>query len=226
MYNKTNAEAMNTWVRKFFDGTDHAGKKSDNKRYDAPPTEGITLKEGQADRRNTNQPLAAQIRVTIHQKKNALAELTGQTLTPAQVGEIILKQKLRGGNCAEMTWLLCYGLSTKNVNIWIAIIDDPGDHQFCILMKNKPGFESIKTMTYSGDDQWIIDPWANIVCKPAEFYEQFGNKMKKWTERGKRIGVPNSSKTGYVWTAGTDEKYFKANTESRLQYRQGWNFKI
>lgn len=223
MYTQTNATLMNTWVRKFFDGTNHAGMKSDNKRYEAQPTEGITLKQGQADRRNTNQPLANSIRQSIQGKRQVFTSI-GITPTPDQMGEIILQQKLRGGNCAEMTWLLCHGFKTKNLRIWIAIIDDPGDHQFCILMAGEPNFTSIKTMDYSGDDQWIVDPWANIVCKPAEFYAAFGNKMKKWTERGKRIGVPNSKRDGYVWTAGTDVNYFKAITESGLKYRKGWNF--
>ncbi|RDK00705.1 hypothetical protein [Paraburkholderia lacunae] len=224
MYTKANANIMKNWVRDFFDGPEHSGMKSDNKRYDAPPVEGVTLKEGQAERRNTNQPLAATIRQTIHGKKQAIVELTGKAPTPAEMGAMIKKHQLRGGNCAEMTWLLCFAFKSRSLNIWIAIIDDPGDHQFCILMKNKPGFGSIKTMDYSGDDQWIIDPWANIVCKPAEFFTAFGDKMKKWTDRGKRIGVPNSTRTGYVWTPGTDAKYFKDNTESGLLYRKGWDF--
>ncbi|WP_153141590.1 hypothetical protein [Paraburkholderia agricolaris] len=95
MYTKGNATVMNKWVRAFFDGPEHSGKKSDNKRYDEPP---------------------------------------------------------------------------------------------------------------------------------AEFFTAFGDKMKKWTDHGKRIGVPNSTKTGYVWTPGTDEKYFKDNTESGLLYRKGWGF--
>jgi hypothetical protein len=224
MYTKGNAVIMNKWVRDFFDGPEHSGRKSDNKRYDAPPAEGLTLKEGQADRRNTNQPLAGEIRQTIQGKRQLLTSLLQRPPTPTEMGEIIKKQGLRGGNCAEMTWLLCFAFQSRKLNIWIAIIDDPGDHQFCILMKGTPAFGSIKTMDYSGDDQWIIDPWANIVCKPAEFFTAFGDKMKKWTDHGKRIGVPNSAKTGYVWTPGTDAKYFKDNTESGLQYRKGWGF--
>ncbi|MFL9944379.1 hypothetical protein PQR68_00175 [Paraburkholderia agricolaris] len=103
MYTKGNATVMNKWVRAFFDGPEHSGKKSDNKRYDEPPAEGFTLKEGQAERRNTNQPLAGTIRQTIQGKRQGMTGLLQRSPTPAEMGEIIKKQGLRGGNCAEMT---------------------------------------------------------------------------------------------------------------------------
>ncbi|MFL9869727.1 hypothetical protein PQR67_36650 [Paraburkholderia fungorum] len=40
--------------------------------------------------------------------------------------------------------------------------------------------------------------------------------MKKLTQKCKRIVVLNSTKTAGAWTAGTDEEYFKAITESGM----------
>ncbi len=221
MYTKVNAEKMNDWVIGFFDGKDHSGAKSDNKKYGAPPKEGITLKEGQADRRNNNLARAAEVRQAIHGKKQLIAQFTGQNPTPAEMGKIIFDQKLRGGNCAEMTWLLCHSFNTK-LNIWIVVIEDPGDHQFCLLAAKQPAYNTIAAMDYLGEDQWIIDPWANIVCKPGEFATEFTNKMQKWTDRGKRIGVPAGQV--YEWTAGSDPTYLSNILTSRLLYRKGWKF--
>ncbi|HEX7761381.1 MAG TPA: hypothetical protein VF459_17885 [Caulobacteraceae bacterium] len=218
-YVEENAKRINNWVRKFFDGPEHAGSKSDNKRYDAPPQEGVTLKPGQSDRRNAHIATANQIRQTIRSEGK---KLNGPM--PAQMGEIIFKGKFRGGNCAEMTWLCCHGFVASKAHIWVAIIDDPGDHQFCILMDKEPDYKSIELMDYRGDDQWIIDPWAGIVCKPGEFKETFTKQMLKWTAAGKRIGVPNAKKDGYIWTPGTETKYLDAILKSGLKFRKGWNF--
>ena len=46
--------------------------------------------------------------------------------------------------------------------------------------------------------------------------------MKKWTGRGKRIGVPNKENTAYNWTPGTDDKYLSDILTSKLKYEQGW----
>ena len=211
-YTRANAETYHKWVRDFFG----KGSKSDNKRYDAEPAEGQTLKANQAATRNANQELAVGIRNTIHEKK---ALLKGRT--PAMMGELIFKSKLRGGNCAEMTWLCCYAFRTKQLNTWVAIIKDPGDHQFCIFSAKKPNYESINAMKYLGEDQWIIDPWANIVCKPGEFSAKMTEKLQRWTARGKRIGIANEDQSGYRWVPGTDPDYLKNMLTSGLDIRSG-----
>lgn len=214
MYTKKNAIIINDWVRKFF--ADGDGKKSDNKKYDAPPAEGFSIKLDQDTNRNRDQPLATGVRLNIQQKKKDDYGASG--VSPAQMGEIIFKGKFRGGNCAESTWLISYYLKLKKLNGWIAIIDDPGDHQFMVFSATKPSWKSVKEMDYMGEDQWIIDPWANIVCKPGEFNQAFTDKMAKWTGKGKRIGLVVDNKR--VWTAGSDEKYLKDNLTSPLLYRE------
>ena len=92
-YSKGNAENYKKWVRTFFDGPDSSGAKSDNKKYAAEPKEGITLKEGQATRRNNNLVTANKIRGVIHSQKKH--ELLNRNRTPAEMGAMILKQKLR-----------------------------------------------------------------------------------------------------------------------------------
>jgi hypothetical protein len=217
MYDKPTAESINESVRSFFKGDEISpGFKSDNKKYAADPIEGVTLKEGQATKRNTNQLLSTPVRGVIQTFPGKLKQ-KGLGATPTNMGKVIVMTQQRAGNCAEMCWVSCHMATEKGVNIWIAIIDDPGDHQFCVLSEKKPTFTSIKDMKYMGEDQWIIDPWANIVCKPGEFFGEFTLKMKKWTERGKRVGVVVSNK--YVWTAGGDPVYLKNNLTSALIWR-------
>jgi len=211
-YTKANADNMNTYVRNFFG----KGRGSDNKRYDAPPVAGENLKEGQAAKRNANQVLATGIRNTIHTIRAA-----GKGWTAAAMGEMIVKQQLRGGNCAEMSWLCCHAFTKNKLNIWLAVINDPGDHQFCILSQVKPKYTSISDMKYMKGDQWIIDPWANIVCHPGEFPTKLTEKFQRWTARGKRIGIPNADKNGYVWTAATDATYSQNILTSGLKITSG-----
>jgi hypothetical protein len=230
MYTKENAVKINNWVRIFYggknaDGGTNGGTKSDNKRYQEDPTAGIVPNEDKKAKRNSARDQSAVDRNTFYNVTLPLARKLGaSTATPAQVGKIIVDNKSRAGNCAEMTRLVCYGFSRSNLHIWLVTIKDPGDHQFCILAKNEPVFSSIQAMDYLGEDQWIVDPWANIVCKPGNFSGEFGDKMKKWTGQGKRVGVVDKINGGYIWTPGSDQTYLSDITTSGLEYKKGWSF--
>lgn len=230
MYTRDNAVKINNWVRIFYGGKNAEGKtnggpKSDNKQYEADPTAGIVPNAEKQKKRNSAREQSVADRNTFRTVTLPLAREEGEpTATPAQVGKIIFDKKARAGNCGEMTRLVCYGFSRSKYHIWLVTIEDPGDHQFCILAENQPKFKSIQAMKYLGEDQWIVDPWANIVCKPGEFATQFGNKMKKWTGQGKRVGVVDKTNGGYIWTPGNDETYLKHITTSGLTYKKGWGF--
>ncbi|AMK78324.1 MULTISPECIES: hypothetical protein [Methylomonas] len=49
-----------------------------------------------------------------------------------------------------------------------------------------------------GEERWIVDPWANLVCKHTDFTQQLTRKLSQWKTDGKRIEVCIKGKSGFV----------------------------
>lgn len=215
MASKEQAEQVVKWVRGKY-GQDLG---ADNKRYVDPPV--LLLKDEQAETRNANQSLASIRRALLPTELRERRAGGGVFDTPAKIGQLIFNQKLFAGNCGEMCYLSCFMAQKSKARIWMVTIDDPGDHQFCILGDAKPTAKSIAEMSAMGDDSWVLDPWAGIVCRPGEFRQEFIGKMVKWTSRGKRVGLVNAGGT-YDWHAPIGEKYLDAQLYSNLTTKSGW----
>ena len=215
MASKEQAEKVAKWVREMYG----QGSGADNKRYVDPPV--MPLKEKQAETRNANQPLASIRRPLLPTALKELRARGGVFDTPAKIGQVIFNTKLFAGNCGEMCYLSCFMAQKSKAPIWMVTIDDPGDHQFCILGVAKPTAKSVAEMSAMGDDSWVLDPWAGIVCRPGEFRQEFIGKMVKWTSRGKRVGLVNAGHT-YDWHAPSGDKYLDAHMYSNLTAKSGW----
>lgn len=216
MGSKINADKINDYVRTFYG----KGNKSDNKSYVGVPE--VEIDPEKVERRSKNQILSNQQRVEFHEYLGKLRNIGKSPSTPAQVGEIIVNQKIRSGNCAEMSRVACYVAARSKVAIWFVTIEDPGDHQFCLFVDAKPTYTSIEAMDGRSDTEWIIDPWANIVCQPCDYKDRFTDKMKKWQTRGKNIAVLNESKDKLNWTPPLDPDYLSAILTSTLTYKHGF----
>ena len=58
-----------------------------------------------------------------------------------------------------MCRLACYYAQHHKLRIYFATIEDPGDHQFCILADKKTKAVNIRCMKDAkGDLEWIVDP--------------------------------------------------------------------
>ncbi len=104
------------------------------------------------------------------------------------------------------------------------MIDDPGDHQFCILQLSEPRSDSIAKMGVPKDECVIVDPWTGIACYSQDFATEFKEKMNKWTQNGKRIGIIKDGR--YEWTPGNNSIYLKNQLTSKLSIRQGYKWPI
>ena len=141
MASKEQAEQVVKWVRGKY-GQDLG---ADNKRYVDPPV--LLLKDEQAETRNANQSLASIRRALLRTELRERRAGGGVFDTPAKIGQLIFNQKLFAGNCGEMCYLSCFMAQRSNARIWMVTIDDPGDHQFCILGDAKPTAKSIAART-------------------------------------------------------------------------------
>ena len=93
------------------------------------------------------------------------------------------------GNCSDMAAYAAWFATWRRIGTaWLAVIEDPGDHIFCIIAGvTRPRWDCVANFRNDRTDAWVIDPWANICCPVRDYETQFNLKMDKWTQRGKRI---------------------------------------
>ena len=81
------------------------------------------------------------------------------------------------------------------------------DHAFTII--GKPP-ESVTTDFKTWIDCWIVDPWANIVCKAPEYVSILKNKMALWAIKGKVIVNLFYDDDRFKWESPDNPKWIKS----------------
>ena len=179
----SDAEYIKRKVRDFF----KEGHKSSNKIYD----EAVSKDLQEAKKRNAR-------------RRESQKHIIGKAdfVSFYKLAQDLQKMPVfhRSGNCPHMAALSAYftlerGFIARDY-IYIAEVNRPGDHIFCLISKVKikegTTFSSILDFTRSkldGHDTWIIiDPWLSVACAAEKYLEMGAAKLDKWTSEGKRIG--------------------------------------
>lgn len=153
-------------------------------------------------------------------KERKYKALKYKTLTPANWGKRLVEQDNRRGNCEEMSCVSIHFAKSMDMNCYLASIDYPGDHIFCIVAATKPDFATIGAMAKTpADDCWVIDTWANIACASTDYMAQLREKFRVWTGQTKRIFWQKASGTNPIPVEPTNVQYVLAQLTSKLSFR-------
>ncbi len=139
---------------------------------------------------------------------------------PLRVGAALLKMNLPAGNCNEMTKVALTLALDRQVRmaVWILSIGSPGDHVACLFNDGTtPIFANVSHFTSDKSGAWIIDPWANIVCRATEYQQSFKMKMTKWSLNSKYVYFENSEGEG-VWEDPASNEYLHAFSCGKLAF--------
>jgi hypothetical protein len=173
MVTETTAIEIQGLVRQYFKG----GIKSSNKRYTAEGPKSA----GRAKSLETAGDSIQNFRDVTTKGLNLW--LKAQEVAKLGTGGSVF------GNCSEMALLACYHAYQKDVTVGFRLGLRGADHMFCLVgPESKPPWPNILAMNkWQGDEAWIIDPWANICCRPQDFLGQYTKKMIYWSEKHKQI---------------------------------------
>jgi hypothetical protein len=199
-------------IRKFFG----EGDKSGNKRY-SPDRSGRlpdSPSQKQIDR-------AAQASASVSSIIFWRDERKKSGLSDYQYGETIWKTGTKAGNCWEQACVAAWGAQFYGFTTsYTCMIDDPGDHVFCLVDYKNPVWKTVSDMKTAGGEGWIIDPWANTCCRPGEYVERFQAKMQKWAAQGKRIWYDTKVNNFTGWTDALAYKYRDGFLNGPIAYSQ------
>jgi hypothetical protein len=92
------------------------------------------------------------------------------------------------GNCGEMGAIAQNYVLREGGDAFLIAFAVPGDHAFAVV-GFQHGDEQLP-MSQWNDEAFICDPWANIVCKPAQYLFAWKQKMRKWRTANKKIVTP------------------------------------
>lgn len=138
-----------------------------------------------------------------------------------EYGRLIVDSGRTCGNCTEMASVAAYLVAkgSKSEIIRIVVTDGPGDHVFTVVGEPK-GWAKICNPP-PDRTSIVIDPWANVCCVVADYFDAFSTKMAEWCKVSKRIATGGSS---YVLP---DAKYlsaFGASAPNFSNARNSWPF--
>lgn len=89
--------------------------------------------------------------------------------------EILKIAEKRAANCGEMARLayaMCYKHDLKPIQgSWFRNEGKEFDHAVCQIDID--------------NEKYIMDPWANILCKKEDYIEQIASKLEKWKQKDK-----------------------------------------
>ena len=106
-----------------------------------------------------------------------------------QYGQLMVDNGAVAGNCTDMVAVASWYATNMDIGVcWVAVIEDPGDHVFCVITDgDPPRWDCVGQYRRDRSGDWVIDPWANVYCRLRDYERDFRLKMDKWTQRGKRI---------------------------------------
>lgn len=130
-----------------------------------------------------------------------------QGMTPIGLGQMTVNTNTPTGNCGLMSCVAMYYAS-------ITVPQVPANEMWMVTAYNNWTRESFFGANYmkfghswallgaEGSAQFIVDPWAGVVCSKADFEDKLTAQLNKWARQGKRVWV-NYDK-GCVWTQAND----------------------
>lgn len=130
--------------------------------------------------------------------------------------EMVLKTG--AGNCDQMAKV---AVDTINASGGDARIAQVKGHTFAVV-GGPPGQPRSKGFVGPEWDQaWVVDPWAGITCRAADYPAQFKARMQEWSQSGRRIlisdgGTPPRS----VWSDPMDPRWISATVDGEAQVFQ------
>jgi hypothetical protein len=122
--------------------------------------------------------------------------LRGQGMRAIQNGQQLRLENITAGNCWEMSCVAISLLAEQpflsKINLFVCMIDRPADHVFVIVGGGHQFGETIQSLWLNSvspttDETYVVDVWAGICCKPADYYAEFLAKVEKWTNRRKVV---------------------------------------
>jgi hypothetical protein len=101
-------------------------------------------------------------------------------------------KKTGAGNCAELSLVAFAELHRLRVRpLYWVYLSKPGDHAFTIAGYPGVPYDSNhgwgRDLSRWGHGVWVVDPWANIGCKAAQYKAAWAAKMNKWGAAGKQV---------------------------------------
>ncbi|PZW42186.1 hypothetical protein C8P66_11978 [Humitalea rosea] len=151
--------------------------------------------------------------------------------TAYERGKSIEERWIRGeslaGNCAEQSDMAAF-LAIKWDNTvrdltYIAELDDPADHVFCVILRRRdpPSWRNVAEMIQGCVDSqaFVLDPWMNFSCYAASYNSMASAKMGKWLSEGKRINWGGKTQNAPGWyQPGGD--YLECFLHARLDFKK------
>lgn len=134
----------------------------------------------------------------------------------ANYSEMVLKTG--AGNCDQMAKV---AVDTINASGGSARIAQVKGHTFAIV-GGPPGQPRSKGFVGpEWDDAWVVDPWAGITCRAADYPAAFKARMQEWSQSGRRIlisdaGTPPRS----VWSDPMEPRWISATVDGEAQVFQ------
>lgn len=126
--------------------------------------------------------------------------------------------KTGAGNCDQMAKVAVDTINASGGNARIAQVKG---HTFAVV-GGPPGQPRSKGFTGpEWDEAWVVDPWAGISCKAADYPAQFKARMQEWSQSGRRIlisdgGTPPRS----VWSDPMEPRWIRATVDGEAQVFQ------
>lgn len=204
------AQAVFTLARNFF--SQPGASKSNNKVYFHPSQDldqaatvlaqakGIPLAQA---KNQVNTRVAARLQASgqgVHGPNR-------QGMTPIGLGQITVNTNTPTGNCGLMACVAMYYASVTVPHV-------PANEMWMVTVYNKWTRESLLGFNYmkfghswallgaEGSPQFIVDPWAGVVCPKADYQDELTAQLNKWARQGKRVWV--NYEKGCVWTQAND----------------------
>ncbi len=100
--------------------------------------------------------------------------------------DFTLAMEMGAGNCGEMSGIAAQMINRNGGYAAQYRVDNKGTHAFTLVGQTPAGaVDHVAFSDYKGC--WVVDPWAGIVCKAANYVEEFRRKMNLWARNGKYI---------------------------------------
>jgi hypothetical protein len=109
------------------------------------------------------------------------------------------------GNCAEYALVARDFLLQRDPRAKVAVVGlSAADHVF-VAVGLAADTVPPKNMSTWGEDVWICDPWANIVCRAAAYPGEWQSKLRKWAHKHDKYLRADGH-----WVKATDSVWWQA----------------
>ena len=152
-------------------------------------------------------------------RSNTATEMVGWLYTrtgSSNYSEVVLKTG--AGNCDQMAKV---AVDTINASGGHGRIAQVKGHTFAII-GGPPGQPRSKGFVGpEWDDAWVVDPWAGITCRAADYPALFKARMQEWSQSGRRILISDgATPPSSVWSDPMEPRWIAATVDGEAQVFQ------